>query len=63
MTLVYDEKGILKCQSCGSHTFDAVMEMRLSDVSRDEDDPIANRTIESERVISLVCGRCGAPVK
>jgi len=61
LTLVYDEKGILKCVSCNSHTFDLVVEQRISDVSRNGKDPIANRDIESERIVSLVCARCGAP--
>jgi len=63
VTLVYDEHGILECSNCGSHTFDMVAELRISDVSGDGDDPVANRTIESENVVSLVCARCGARMK
>lgn len=63
MTFVYDEHGILKCPNCGSHEFDMVAEMRISDVSKDGNDPVANRTVESENVISITCGRCGAKVK
>jgi len=62
-TFVYDEHGLLKCGSCGSRTFDMVAELRISDVSKDGEDPTANRTIESERVVSLVCARCGARVQ
>jgi len=63
VTYIYDESGKLKCGSCGSHTFDMIVEMRISDVSKDGDDPVANRTIESENLISLVCARCGARIK
>lgn len=63
MTLVYDEHGLLECPNCGSKTFDMVAEIRISDVSKHRDDPVANRTIESENVISLVCARCGARLK
>jgi len=67
MTLVYDEKGILVCPNCKSRAFDLVVEMRVFDVSPDQDnpkdDPVANRTIESERIVSLVCARCGARMK
>jgi len=63
MTYIYDESGKLKCGSYGSHTFDMIVEMGISDVSKDGDDPVANRTIESENVISLVCARCGARIK
>jgi len=67
MTLLYDEKGILTCPNCHSRAFDLVAEMRISDVSPDFDnpkeDPIANRTVESERIVSLVCSRCGAQLK
>jgi len=62
-TFVYDEDGKLKCSSCGSHTFDMVAEMRISDVSKDENDPVANRTIESENIVSLVCARCGVRIR
>jgi len=61
LTLVYDKKGILQCASCHSHTFDLVLEQRVSSVSRNGKDPIANRDIESERIVSIVCARCGAP--
>ena len=67
MTLVYDEKGILTCPNCNSRTFDLIAEMRVSDVSPDEDnpkdEPVGNRTVESERIVSLVCARCGAQLK
>ena len=67
LPLVYDENGILKCQNCNSRTFDLVAEMRVSDVSPDQDnpkdDPIANRTVLSENVVSLVCARCGARIR
>jgi len=59
----YDERGLLKCSSCGYHTFDMVAEMRITEVSRDGKDPVANRTTESENVISLVCARCGTRIK
>jgi len=62
MTFQYDKSGKLVCASCGSHTFDVIIEQRISNVSKDGDDPIANRTIESESVISVLCSRCGAHV-
>jgi len=63
MTLVYDERGLLECPNCGSHTFDMIAEIRISDVSKHEGDPVGNRTIESERIVSLICARCGARIK
>jgi len=63
MTLQYDKSGRLKCSSCGSYVFDAVLEQYISNVSKNGDDPIANRTIESENIVSLVCARCGARIK
>jgi len=67
MTLVYDERGILTCPNCNSKTFDLVAEMRVFDVSPDRDNPkdapVANRTVELERIVSLVCARCGARIK
>lgn len=68
LTYTYDEKGLLICSSCGSTTFDMVAESRISDVTKGEGDPaagdpVANRTTESENVVSLVCARCGARIK
>jgi len=63
VTFQYDESGKLECASCGSHTFDMVVELRITDVTKNGDDPVANRTIESENIVSLVCARCGARVK
>ena len=68
LTYTYDEKGLLTCSSCGSKTFDMVAESRISDVTRGEGDPaagdpVANRTTESENIVSLVCARCGARIK
>ena len=62
MAFEYDENGKLKCGSCPSRTFRLVAELVISDVSKDGEDPIANRTIESERIISIVCARCGRPI-
>ena len=62
LTYTYDENGRLKCSNCGSFTFDLIAEMRITDVSADDGDPIGNRTIESETVVGLVCARCGARV-
>ena len=64
MTFVYDESGKLKCSSCSSYVFDLVIEQRVSNVSRNNgDDPVANRTVESENIISLICARCGVKIK
>jgi len=60
--LVYDDKGILKCPNCPSRTFDMVAELRVTAVSKngENNDPVANHTILSQRIISLICAKCGA---
>ena len=63
MTYHYDDYGCLECTNCGAHEFDLVAEIRIKDVSKNGDDPVANRTIESENIISLVCARCGVQIK
>lgn len=50
---------MLKCKRCGSETFKALIEMIISDITSAEDDILANRTIEQERVIRLECAECG----
>jgi len=58
----YDDSGKLTCGSCGSRTFKLVAELTISDVSKDGEDPLANRTIEEEHIISILCARCGRPI-
>jgi len=61
--LVYDDKGILKCPNCPSRIFDVVAELRITDVSKNgEGDPVANHTILSQRIVSLICARCGVKI-
>ena len=47
------------CRKCGSKQFKVVVDLVISDVTGDENDPIANRTIDKEHIISLACAKCG----
>ena len=47
------------CKKCGSKQFKLVVDLLISDVTSDENDPIANRTIDKERIITLACAKCG----
>lgn len=58
----YDRNGRLECGSCGSKKFKVVAELTISDVSKADEDPIANRTVDAENIISIICERCGRPV-
>jgi len=61
VTLVFDERGCLKCPTCGSLTFDMVTETRASDITMDKDGP-ADYSIETERAVSIICARCGVRI-
>ena len=59
----YNEQGMLTCTKCGSHRFILDAELVIFDVSKLDDDPLANRSIESERIISVMCAECRHRIK
>ena len=36
--------------------------MLISDVTGDKKDPVANRTIDKERIVTLACAKCGTQI-
>ena len=50
------------CDRCGSNKFRVVVEQEISDVFGTNDDPIADRSISEERIISMICLKCGKKI-
>jgi len=54
-----EERQRFLCPRCGSNKFNIIVEQQISEVLSLDGDPIADRTVDKERILSLRCAECG----